>query len=551
MNRCDRIIVALANLVWLLSCLPSLILFWIESGNVRRAQEKVLHSILNRNRLSDFGIKYNFSGMQSVEMFIKVPVSEYEDYHSAFVNIRDGQQGLLTTDPVQLLQPTSGSSAATKLIPYTKTLRKQFMAAICPWIGSMYLSCPSLLLGRQYWSISPSTRVDSNSVVRVGFQDDAEYLGFFAKRISKLLFVVPPEISQVSDSRAFGYLTLLFLVRERNLRLISVWHASFLTILINNLAVNMGSIVDDLRRRKIQDSLNLSPDLRRLFESYLVPMPKRAEQLLGIDLSKVDYPSKIWPDLKVISCWTEGFSQAWIDILKGVFPNVLIIGKGLVATEGIVSFPMGQAGKTAAIRSHFFEFEDVEDGRILFLWELKAGKKYGVVITTGGGLYRYRLHDVVKVTRFFRKTPCFEFIFRDNLVSDIIGEKLNGQHVEAAILRCSEECRIKFSFAILAPCLSSENLGYVFYFHDSNDADSEYSILASTLEEKLCANYHYLHARLLGQLDAVRVFRIRCNADATYNMFIAEKGVKAGAVKFPALCLRGGLDKVFDGEYIA
>ena len=49
---------------------------------------------------------------------------------------------------------------------------------------------------------------------------------------------VPDELRLVKDMEVFRYVTLLCLLRQRELRLISVWHPSFLTLLVDALSTN-------------------------------------------------------------------------------------------------------------------------------------------------------------------------------------------------------------------------------------------------------------------------------------------------------------------------
>ena len=65
---------------------------------------------------------------------------------------------MLTADRVKLFQPTSGSSSATKLIPWTATLGREFRRGISPWLAALYRRKPALLGGTAYWSISPPAR---------------------------------------------------------------------------------------------------------------------------------------------------------------------------------------------------------------------------------------------------------------------------------------------------------------------------------------------------------------------------------------------------------
>ena len=610
-RRCGGLRVFLANLLWFLSCLPGWIAFLLASRNVKRAQTKVLTRILRRNAATEIGERQyslsherneasghvglallsrhsllatadaprrssarrkrrphkdgtppesltlhnlrGFASSRDPDAFQAVPLSDYEDYVDSIDRIQAGQASVLTRDPVELLHPTSGSTAATKLIPYTASLRREFQAAIDPWIASLYLAHPSVLLGRHYWSISPATRPPPQAAgkVRIGFADDADYLGVFQRWLSRALFVVPPEMARVQDPAAFEYLTLLFLLREKGLRVISVWHPSFLTLLTRAAPGHLPAIANDIEAGTISGSVVLPPDLRRSLNAQLYAHPARARELRQSDTARPDFPGFLWPRLRLISCWTEGRSEPWLSDLRRQFPRAAIQGKGLTATEGIVSFPLGAEGrKVCAIRSHFFEFLDSETGHIKRAWEVEPGGEYSIVLTTGGGLYRYRLHDLVKVTGFFNRAPCLEFVSRDNLVSDVVGEKLNGKHVEESIRKVEANGGVRFAFAMLAPDLAAQTVGYVFYAQAADGSEMDYQRAGVLLEQELGRNFHYRHARALSQLQPLRVVRVDGDAATAYRRFLMLKGTKAGDLKFNVLSPDAGWGSAFEGEYV-
>ncbi len=545
--------VIVANGLWFLSCLPGLIAFRLACRNVKRAQTRILFRFLARNARTELGQRLRFAAIRSVEDFKALPLTEHEDYVAAIERIAAGRAACLTADPVEVLLPTSGSTQGTKLIPCTRSLRNEIRAAVDPWIGALYLAYPSLLAGRQYWSLSPTTpcRNAPGSRVPTGFPDDAEYLGPLQRRLARRLFAVPPALSRVADRDAFEYLTLLFLLRESNLRLISVWHPSFLTTLVQRIPGQLPAIVKGVAAGTIGPEVVPDPDLRRRLCAELAPDPRRAAFLGGLDVSRRDFPGRIWPRLRVISCWTEGWSGPWLGELAAAFPGVAIQGKGLTATEGIVSFPLGRTGrKPCAVRSHFHEFIDTENGAVRNAWELQAGKTYAVVLTTGGGLCRYRLHDLVSVTGFIHQAPCLAFLSRDNLTSDLVGEKLNGRHVEESIRAVERQLGLRFAFAMLAPALpeAGDLPGYVLYAQADNAQAVDWARVAASLENLLHENYHYRHARCISQLQALRVFCVEGNATEAYRAFLIRQGLKAGDIKFTALSGHSAWMSVFAGR---
>src|SRR6185369_1456475 len=98
-----------------------------------------------------------------------------------------------------------------------------------------------------------------------------------------------------------------------------------------------------------------------------------------------------------------------------------IQSKGLLATEAFVSIPW-EAQHPVAVMSHFFEFASA-NGEILLAHELRHGETYSVIVTTAGGLWRYRLGDLVEVDGLAAATPSLRFLGRGTSVTDLCGEK--------------------------------------------------------------------------------------------------------------------------------
>jgi len=552
-SRSAPISVFPSNAAWLASCLPGWLAFRRAVRHVRETQESILFRIIQANRATEFGRRHGFDSIRSIEDFQRLPLTDYTDYESDIGAIAEGKGSVLTHDPVEVLQPTGGSTSGSKLIPYTAMLRREFRAAIDPWIAGLVLTHPRLLWGRHYWSISPnSPSVPSASrAVRIGFADDAEYLGLVQQHMVRRLFAVPSEMRGVADPESFRYLTLLFLLRERNLRLISVWHPSFLTLLLDAIPAHIGSFVDDLRAGSIRASLSLDPPLRQKLAREHAADPERADELAAMDVACPDAAARIWPDLRVVSCWSDGWSRGAAEVLRTRVPHAKIQGKGLLATEGVVSFPVGEGDRrVCAIRSHFLEFMEPDSGAVRHAWDVEASKTYRVILTTGGGLYRYRLHDLVRVTGFLAEAPCVEFVSKDNDVSDLVGEKLDSAHVAESIRRTETSCGVRFDFSMLAPQPSGAGGGYVLYVKVATDRAVDGERIASGLDAELSRNYHYRHARRIGQLARLRVFRVRAGAEAAYQARRREAGQKAGDIKPVALSTEVGWESIFDGDYV-
>lgn len=496
---------------WLATNVAGYLRFRAALANPERAQRAILLRYLQENTETAFGRQHRFAGIRTVcEFQERVPLATYSDLAPWIDRIALGEPNVLTRSPVRTLELTSGSFAAAKRIPYTAAMQREIRRAVAPWVFDLYKDRPRLAVGCAYWSITPVAMEEERAAgpVKVGFEEDSEYLGGFWKRLVDSTLAVPGSVRFASDVDSFRCATLRHLLRRRDLTVISVWHPSFLTLLMGALP----RFWDDLVRE--------APELRWIGPGDL---------------------TRIWPRLGLISCWGNGHAALHLEEIRRAFPGVEIQPKGLLATEGFVTIPF-QGAWPVAIRSHFFEFLE-EDGRPRLAHEIERGGVYSVVLTTGGGLYRYRLEDRVEVTGFVGRTPSLRFLGKEGHVSDLCGEKLHESFVAVALERAFRRMGIAPRFAMLAPEEGTPP-GYVLFL----EADSLPSELARTVEEELVANPHYRACVALGQLAPVRVFRIEKDGFSLYLLRCRERGQRMGDVKPLALSALPGWYAFYNGE---
>ena len=508
-----------------------------------RAQRRVLKTILAVHRQA--------RGISNHASFRRLPLTEYADYEPAVRRMMATGENPLTREAVRLLEPTSGSSGGSKLIPYPPLLQKQFQAAIQPWLVDTFRRYPEVLEGRHYWSISPNTGPDTRwtaqsrndggggassfpairphslldrpSRIPVGFDDDAAYLAGPEAWAARRIWAVPEWLSRVSDMRSFEYLTVLFLLRCADLRLISVWHPSFLALMMDHLERHWESAARDIHDGTIPREIHLPSGGRKQLKSALRADPKRSRELHKCGPN----PDRIWPNLRVISCWAGIHQEPWLARIAANFPRAAIAPKGLIATEGIASIPW-KGDRVLAVNSHFFEFLD-ESGIVHPAWDVREGAEYRLLLTTGNGFLRYQTHDIVRVTGFHDQTPRIEFIARD-ATSDMVGEKLHEAHVAELLHRLLPEV----PFKMLAPWAEGERRGYMLCCRLPEGMEPEGVLEA--LERELCENYHYAHARRLGQLEELRFLEMDDGAAERFRRKMAARnGCGVGDVKYSGL----------------
>ncbi len=492
--------------------------------NVKECQENYLLELLRRNSSTVYGKRNCFEHIHSIEHYQNsVPLTSYEDYIPYIDRIAQGEKSVLSCEDIKLFEPSSGSSSAEKLIPYTDSLRRDFQRGIGPWITSLYHQYPQVKQGKTYWSISPKFSTNRlHGRIPIGFDDDSSYLGFLGKWLYSQVAALGPELSTQTDDDTFKTKTLITLLAERKLGLISVWSPTFLTLLCEYFLEN---------EEHILLSLSSSPDLHKR---------KRAEEI-SRRRSNNDF-NEIWPNLGVISCWTDSSSWEPSRRLQTYFPSTTIQSKGLLATEAFVSFPyLPDHSPVLAVTSHFFEFM-AQDGQCFAAHQVESGKTYSVIVTTSGGLYRYQLGDFVLVKGFIGQAPCLEFKGKSDLVSDLFGEKIHATHAAESINSVLQE----YDFAMLAPDNFGTNWNYTLYVESDTFIAPDTPAL---LEQKLCENPNYRECIRTGQLSFAKIFRINKAAALTYTTRLSKKGMRLGDIKLSPLSKFHNWSDYFSGEY--
>lgn len=449
----------------------------------------------------------------------RAPIVTHAELAPYVARIAAGERDVLTIDPVRMVERTSGTTTANKLIPYTDGLRADFAAAVDAWLFDLHRAHPRLVGTRSYWSVSPATRQGETTAggVPIGFADDTAYFGPITRWALRRLLAVPSDVARLPTVEAWRRATCRQLLATADLGLISVWSPSFLTALMETIEMDLDALLDGL------------PAARA---THIRKSALRGEQ--------------IWPRLQLVSCWTEGFAKELVPALRRWFPSVTIQPKGLLATEGVVSFPLaGQRGAALALTSHFLEFLDLESPNAppVLASELRLGARYSPILSTRGGLVRYGLGDIVQCVGRYRQVPLVTFEGRRDRVSDLCGEKLaeaQGAHAVAALRALlPDEAR----FVLLAPTLrpAPHYTAYV----ETDAPDAALRDAAARIETVLAEGAHYRYCRDLGQLGPARVCRVRAGQQR-YQAELVRRGARLGDLKPSSFDTRPIWEEVFD-----
>lgn len=452
--------------------------------HLEEVQRLRLQQILKINCQSPFGLKNRLSQVKSYEEFAEmVPPSDYSQWQQVIEGDRKRKMNELNRSVIRY-EPTSGTSGSRKWIPYTSTFLSDTNRAAQAWIFDMYQTFPNVANGKHYWSISWIP----NDLRKELDTNDINLFPKWQIPLLKTFMAMSPAIQQAPSSEAAWWATKLLIASCKDLSLISVWSPSYALNLAEEIFQDRKEISVALKNRSWGPFEKELSEFRPFFRS---DFPNHLTELKS-------FTQEVWPQLKLLSCWDSGPSARLADDLKSIFPHVTLQGKGLWATEGVVTIPW-QGKFPLAIRSHFYEFKCLATDHILPSWKLKKGQEVQPLLTTSNGLCRIFLSDRLVVSDFIDQTPCFHFLGRLDGI-DLVGEKVSFAFAENIIRVLNSENSLASVYCLAAGLEGHQGRYCVVGIGD----DSIASPLALTAERKLMELHHYKLARELNQLLPVK-----------------------------------------------
>ena len=174
----------------------------------RASQDAVLRDIVRRTSRTEYGRAHRVDPRDGYAAFAaKLPVVTYDDLQPWIDRQIAAEDRQLVDEPVLFYERTSGSTAASKLIPCTRALRRSFHRMFLVWLEDLLRNGPRLERGTLYISASPLREGGRTARgVPIGSQSDVDFL-----------------------ERGFAKLLRRFLVPlDANPEVVSVWNASVL-----------------------------------------------------------------------------------------------------------------------------------------------------------------------------------------------------------------------------------------------------------------------------------------------------------------------------------
>ena len=414
---------------------------WVElTKKPRETQEQLLLDIVKRNRASRFGRDHRFDVIRNLDDYGKqVDIGDYECLRLYVEHAKNGEAGALTEEPVLMFTMTSGSTGEPKLIPVTATTKKNHRELTRLWYYRAYAEHPEFMNGKFLGIVSPAIEGRTPGGIPFGAASGLIYES--SPRWIQNAYAVPYEVAQVKDFEAKYYL-IMRLGLEHEITFFASPNPSTILRLVETADRCKEEMIKDIRDGTIATCWDVPTTLRNELIRRLTKNPARAQQLTKMASQHGALrPREYWPRLRLIGCWKGGTVGVRLKEFERWFaPDTPVRDLGYMASEAQISLPITDEGCAGilAIDKNFYEFiPEAEIGSVepavLSCTELEVGEAYYPILTTPGGLYRYDINDVIRVTGFYHRTPLVEFVRKGRDVTNITGEKLHVNHVIEAL----------------------------------------------------------------------------------------------------------------------
>ncbi len=419
------------------------------------AQKEVLIKLLEKARLTAFGMKYRFGEMlesdDCVRAFQKnVPVFDYDTLHNEWWHyLLDGHQNVTWPGGQQYFALSSGTTSDKKYIPVTDDMIESIKKAGMKQVLSLKnFDLPSDFFEKQILMLGSST-----SLIQQTDHQEGEISGISAANIPGWFgaFYKPgSEIASIED-----------------------WDEKVQRIAEEAPGWDIGSISG--------------------IPSWVELMLKKI-----IEHNKLSTIHDIWPNLYVYTSGGVAF-EPYRKSMEKLLARPLFYIDTYLASEGYLATqkrPDTNAMALMVDNGIFFEFVPFEennidedgkvkqDAPVLTLEEATENTEYVLLISTVSGAWRYMIGDTVIITDKERSE--ISISGRTKHYLNVVGEQLSVQKMNMGIQKLEQEFNTEIKEFIAATVFENDEYHMRWVIGTNNTIDEVAA--ASILDEELCQN---------------------------------------------------------------
>lgn len=430
----------------------------------REVQQALLHDILAHQAGTAFGRDHRFDTIGTVDDFRRqVPVAGYDYFEPYIARVRRGEVNALLADPrIHMFALTSGTTAVRKFIPVTPQYLADYRRGWNIWGLKVFRDHPEVRMQPILQMSGDWDEFRTESGVPCGAVTGLT--AHMQRRLIRWLYSVPPCVARIKDPIAKYYVALLLSV-PRRIGMILAANPSTLINLARTGDQHKESLIRDLYDGTLSAHLDIPDTIRAELKRRIRSQPERARSLEEIVAGTGTlYPKDYWPVNCLLGNWTGGSVGAYLRHYPRYFGTTPVRDVGLIASEGRMTIPFQDSSPAGVldVTTHYYEFVPEAEGdspqpTVLGAHELKEGAAYYILLTTAFGLYRYHIHDLVRVAGFHNGTPLIEFLSKGANFANITGEKLSEYHVTQSMTEVLRELELALTAYSLVPCWPAED----------------------------------------------------------------------------------------------
>jgi len=462
------------------------------------AQNDTFMYLLDCGKNTEFGKKYSLKEIDNQKKFkSRIPLQSYADLRPYISKIKNGETNVLWPGKVHWFAQSSGTAnKEIKHIPITKD-----SLVNCHYKGGKDL----LAL---YYNENPETKLFVGKHLIAGGSSE-KYLGKNKTTIGDLSAIIMKQLPWWCEWRRSP--------RKKNKILSDDWHEKLEHIITC-------SVKDDVH--------------------IIAGVPSWIYIILGEILERlnVENINEVWPNLELYlhgGVNIEPYKSSFSDF----FDKKINYYQNYNATEGFFGLQCENDSNDMLLMLDYgiyYEFIRKQDWKTeqpttLTLEEIKLFEPYEIVISTNGGLWRYRLEDTVIFTC---KSPYkIKVIGRTNQFLNTFGEEIMINNLEHALSMASKKTSAKVKEFTVCPVIKKRDssLGYhhwLIEFKTMPNCLKEFKIqIENSLFEN---NIDYFKKRKNN--SPIRSPKISIVKEGTFKYWMKEKGKLGGQNKVPRIC---------------
>ncbi len=459
-------------------------------------QEKVFHYLVKNGRKTEWGKKYNYDKIKSLQDFQEVvPISTYENIQPYIERLLRGENCLLWPEKIKYFSKSSGTTGSkSKYIPVSATALKDnhyrggrslFASYFNQNLNSNLLMGQNFVLGgsRQFSEIGADKYIADVSVILM------KNLPWWARLRRSPKFSVAcmteweEKLTQIAEIIAYQNIVSLSGVPSWNLV----------------LAKKILELTGKENLREVWPNLELFTHGGTSFEAYrsqfeaLIPGP-------GMHYLEVYNAS-------------EGFFAFQDDLSR---PDMLLFLNGGIFYEFVT---LDELGKSKP--------------KVLTLAEVEVDKNYALLISTNAGLWRYLIGDTIKFTSI--KPYRIVITGRTKSFINACGEELVVENADRAVKAACDACVAEVREYSAAP-LFNESKGvarhqWLFEFTKQPDNEQKFMEVLDTTLKSLNSDYE---AKRYKDLNLAPPLLVMARQNLFYD-WLKENRRLGGQAKVPRL----------------